>query len=77
MTVYLSADQDLTVNGLSLHTVAIGVETKTGRLNVPGLRGTNLVVPGRSGSIWTPNKPFEEGRVVLSMFILGCDDDGE
>lgn len=66
----------ITVDGVALNTVAKAVETKSGRLVTAAARGGNAVVAGRSGSIWTPGKVQEEGRIVLPMWVLGCDDDG-
>lgn len=75
MTTYVDAT-GITVDTVPLNTVAKAVETKTGRMKVAAARGANAVVAGRSGSIWTPGKPSEEGRIVLPMYVLGCDDDG-
>lgn len=75
MTVLINST-GITVDGVALNTVAKAVETKTGRLRVAGARGGNLQVAGRHGTIWTPNKPFDENHIVLPMYVLGCDDDG-
>lgn len=75
MTTYVDAT-GITVDGIPLNTMAKAVETKSGRMRVAAARGANGVVAGRSGSIWTPGKPSEEGRFVIPMYVLGCDDDG-
>lgn len=75
MTIFINST-GLTVDGLPLNTVAKAVKTKSGRLVTASVRGSNQVVAGRSGSIYTPNKSFDEGRFVLPMWVLGTDDDG-
>lgn len=75
MTVYVNST-GITVDGVPLNTVAKAVETKTGRIGVSGVRGSNVAIAGRDGSIWTPNKMQEEGRIILPMYVLGCDEDG-
>lgn len=74
--VYSINSTGITVDGIPLNTLAKAVESKTGRMSMVGARGANAVVAGRSGSIWTPGKSNEEGRFVLPMWVLGCDDDG-
>lgn len=66
----------LTVNGVVLNTLAKNITTLAGRLHVAGLRTENVKVPGRHGSIRTPNKVFDENILVLPMWVEGCDDDG-
>lgn len=75
MTVYINST-GITVDGFPLNTVSIAVETKTGRLTSAAPRGGNFVVAGRSGSIHTADKPVEEGRIVLPVWVLGADSDG-
>src|SRR3982751_5668716 len=66
----------MTVDGTRLDTLAWNIETITGRIGVPGVRGANAQVPGRHGSIFTPNKTYDEREFVLSMWVNGCDVDG-
>lgn len=68
--------ETLTVNGVLLNTLAKNVKSLAGRLRAPGLRTDNVIVPGRHGSIRTPNKRYEEGQIVLPMWVRGSDDDG-
>lgn len=68
--------ETLTVNGVVLNTLAKNIKSLTGRLRAPALRTDNVVVPGRHGSIRTPNKRYEEGQIILPMWVRGCDDDG-
>lgn len=75
MPTYVDAT-GITVDGVPLNTVAKAVETKTGRMKVAGARAGNKPVAGRSGRVWTPGKPSDEGRIILPMYVLGCDDDG-
>lgn len=62
----------LTIDGVSARSPVFGVSTRTGRYNVPARRGENVVLPGRSGSLWTPNKPFEEGVGALAVWVVGA-----
>lgn len=75
MTVYINST-GITVDTVPLNTVCRAVESKSGRLVTAPARGANPVVAGRSGSIWSPDKPQDEGRFVLPMWVLGCDDNG-
>lgn len=66
----------MSVDGVRLDTLAYNIETIDGRIGVPGVRGANPQVPGRSGSIFVPNKAYDEGNIVLKMWVNGCDVDG-
>lgn len=66
----------MTVDGVRLDTYAWNIETLTGRMSMPAVRGGNAQVPGRHGSIWTPNKTFDDSAIKLAMWINGCDVDG-
>lgn len=68
--------ETLTVNGVVLNTLAKNITTLTGRLRAPALRTNNVVVPGRHGSLRTVNKKYEEGQIVLPMWVMGSNDDG-
>lgn len=67
--------ETLTVNGVVLNTLAKNIKSLTGRLRAPALRTENVTVPGRHGTIRTPNKRYEEGQIVLPMWVKGSDDD--
>lgn len=67
--------ETLSVNGVVLNTLAKNIKSLTGRLKAPGLRTDNVVVPGRHGSLRTVNKRYEEGNIVLPMWVRGNDDD--
>lgn len=66
----------LQVDGTRLDTYAHGIESFEGRVGMAGKVGGNISVPGRHGTIWVPNKPFDEAAVVLKMFVNGTDVDG-
>jgi hypothetical protein len=68
--------ETLTVDGLILNTLAKNIETRTGRMHIPGLRTPNSQVPSRHGELWTKYKVYEPGTLTLSMWVLGCDDNG-
>lgn len=59
----------ITVNGQRLDTYAFNIETKTGWASSPATRGSNAVVPGRSGSIVQKNKTRQDGEFSLRMWI--------
>lgn len=65
-----------TVNGTRLDTLATNIEVKTGWINAPAMRGSNVVISGRHGEAWTPNKRFEPGFSVLSMWVSNTNADG-
>lgn len=67
--------ETLSVNGVDLNTLAKNITSLTGRLRAPALRTDNVTVPGRHGTIRVPNKRYEEGQVVLPMWVRGSDDD--
>lgn len=68
--------ETLSINGVVLNTLAKNITSLTGRLRAPGLRTANVTVPGRHGSIWSPNKRYDEGQIVLPMWVRGMDDNG-
>lgn len=67
----------VTVDGVRLDSLAWNVSTLNGREYIPGIRGTNIQVPGRHGSLFNPNKKFDEGKFILQMWVQGCDNKGE
>lgn len=70
-----TSTQPLRVDGVRLDTLAYNIETLGGRLNVPGMRGENVFVPGQHGSLWSP-KFYEEGSFAIKMWVQGCDING-
>ena len=68
--------ETLTVNGTLLNTLAKNIETISGRLQVPAHVTDNVQVPGRHGRLRTLRKYFDEGQIVLPMWVRGCADDG-
>lgn len=74
MTVTTS--EDLTVEGVSVKTLAKNVETLAATLRAPGKRGANPVAALRSGSIFSAFKPHDDGNMVWPMWVRGCDDNG-
>jgi hypothetical protein len=66
----------LSVNGTRLDTFAYNIETIEGRIGVSNRRGANPIVPGRHGSIFLPNKTFEDANIVLKMWVIGADVNG-
>ena len=66
--------ETLSVNGVVLNTLAKNISSLTGRLRAPALRTDNVTVPGRHGSLRTVNKRYEEGQIVLPMWVRGSDD---
>ena len=67
--------ETLSVNGVVLNTLAKNIQSLTGRLRAPALRTDNVTVPGRHGTLRTVNKRYEEGQIVLPMWVRGNDDD--
>jgi hypothetical protein len=68
--------ETLAVNGVVLNTLAKNIEALTGRLKVGNLRTENVSVPGRHGTLRTSQKFYDEGVIVLPMWVRGCNDDG-
>lgn len=66
----------LTVDGVSLRRQGVHATTRTGRYSVPALRGENTILPGASGTLFSKNRPFEEGSGVISLFVTGAGTDG-
>lgn len=74
MTV--TTEEMLTVDGVVLNTLAYNVSSLAGRLRVPKKRTENIAVPGRHGTIYTPRKFYEEGEIVLPLWVRNTDVDG-
>jgi hypothetical protein len=66
----------LSIDGTRLDTLAYGIESFEGRVGMPGKVGGNIQVPGRHGSIWVPNKVYDENSVTLKMWVQGTDVNG-
>lgn len=64
------------VDGVSLQTLAQNIVTLGGdRMGVPPVRGSNLNVPHKPGSVWMP-KELDERTISLGMWVQGCNPDG-
>jgi hypothetical protein len=68
--------ETLTVDGVLLNTLAKNIESIAGRLSVPVIRTDNVAVPSRHGRLRTTQKFYDEGQLVLPMWVKGCDDNG-
>lgn len=68
--------ETLTVNGVSLATRAVMLTSTSGLMTAAARRGENIPVPGRHGRIPTRGKRYEQGEIVLSLWIDGCLPDG-
>lgn len=66
----------LTLNGVSLASMAYMLPDISGIMSTPARRGENVTVPGRHGAIRTRNKRFDPAEIVLPLWILGCEEDG-
>jgi hypothetical protein len=66
----------LEIDGINMRTSAWNVSTQTGRFSMPPVRGDDLVLPGRSGYVFTPNKPYDAGIGVLSVWVTGANSNG-
>ncbi len=63
-------------NGTSLSTFAWNIEQLyAGIGGIPPLRGTDLLIPGRTGRIFVP-KIADSRTITLRMWIAGADADG-
>lgn len=63
----------LTVDGVSLSTLAYNIELRSDRWTTAGKRGQNVVVPGMRGALWVPGKAVEELEWGLGMWVVGSD----
>ena len=66
----------VTVDGTVLNTYATNIMTGTGRIMTPEIRGEDILVPGRSGALYVPNKVVGPGEFVWAMWVQGCNSDG-
>lgn len=70
-------DIPITVDGVSLNTLAFNVETLDGRLQFPSVRGANPEVPGMDGAIFVPNKDWDDKTITLKMWVRGAKTNGD
>jgi hypothetical protein len=63
-------------NGVNLATLGYNVSSRAGRLQTAARRGKNAEVASRHGSIHTPGKKFAGAVVVLPIWCVAADDDG-
>lgn len=64
------------IDGASLQTYAWNIETLGGdRMAPPRLRGADLTVPTRPGTVWTPKVP-DAKTITLGMWVQGSNADG-
>ena len=72
----LTTSEIVTFDGQQLNTYANNISTFSGRLTTPEIRGESLILPSRSGYIFSPNRPLGPGEMTWSMWVLGCNDNG-
>jgi hypothetical protein len=65
--------QDWEFRSTNLTTYAYNVQYLGAGFDVPGRRGENLVIPGKTGRYLTTSKPLDERRVSLSMWVKDVD----
>jgi hypothetical protein len=63
-------EQAFEIDGMSMRTEAYNVSTQTGRWEMPGPRGDDLTLPGRSGYVFAPNKPLDAGVGSLAVWCI-------
>lgn len=64
-------------DGFLLSRYAFNIRNRSAGWKIPGRRGENQVVPGRSGSIPLEYGPAEDGVFSAEMWAVGADYDGE
>lgn len=64
------------IDDIDLSTLAWNISNRSAGWSVPAKRGDNLTIPGRNGTQWVPNKPFDEGNASLNMWAVGANPDG-
>jgi hypothetical protein len=64
------------IDDIDLSNYAYNISNRAAGWRTPGKRGDNLIIPGRHGAQWLPNKPFEQGSVSLNMWAVGANEDG-
>lgn len=63
----------ITANGFSLRQPWCDVEDFGPLFAAPAARGDNQLVPGRHGTVRTPNKRYTDTRLTLPVRVLGVD----
>jgi hypothetical protein len=71
-----TSESPVLANGLNLETLAWNISQKSGRYQLPGVRGSNTSVPGMRGASFVRNRPVNTGMWTLTMWVLGCLPDG-
>lgn len=69
-------NEDVTLNGISLDSMAYLLTDVSGLFTTPPKRGRNATVPGRHGSIRTVNKRYDEAEYILPLWVAGANPDG-
>lgn len=64
------------VDGFDMRTEAYNAATRTGRYSMPTQRGEDLVLAGKSGYTFVPNKPYDAGLGALSVWVTGANTNG-
>lgn len=71
-----STEEFWDVDGETLQTYAYNIVTIGGdRLAPPPLRGGNLLIPARAGTMWMP-KVVDTRVITLGMWVVGANTDG-
>lgn len=71
-----STVEKLSVDSVSVSQYAWNVTQRGSRWKVPSVRGDNVTVPGRHGSIYVPDKKYDENELILNMWVIGAELDG-
>lgn len=71
----ITTDEWWEVDGQNLNNMAFNIETIGGRWRSNRMRGENVRVPNRPGTIWIPKAP-DEKELSLAMWVRGADEDG-
>ncbi len=64
------------MNGFALDSAAWNIETLSGRRQAPSFRSAAISIPGRSGEVVEFDGTYDPGKIILSMWVIGCDEDG-
>lgn len=70
-----TTDEYWSIDEHDLNTMAFNIETLGGRWRSAPLRGENLRVPNRPGSVWVPKVP-DEKVLTLAMWVQGITEAG-
>jgi hypothetical protein len=66
----------ITVDGVRLDTYAWNVRTRSGRDLAAQVKTADIDVASMDGQVWVPGKKVGPGRMVLQMWVAGCDANG-